>query len=481
MKILFSLLSICCFLGNLNAQDKPITLRNPSFEGSPHIGSLNYVNRIAGWFDCGLRKFPSESPPDLHMGGEVTQFFKVKSKAQHGNTYMGMVVRDNDTWESVSQSLSAPLVPGQCYEFSLYLSKSEEYRSPARRSGILIEEAINKGISVDSIDHIKPCVLRIWGGTGPCQSGQTELLAETNVVTHERWIKYDFKLEPKQTHYFITLEAFVKAPSLFPYNGHILLDNLSDLVPIPCDTPEPIVSFTKPGQKKIKSKVDNYYLEAKMENVYSESNFEFLINGKKSKLYSLTADKSSFKAKVKLKPGENKFEIRGKNDEGEDFDEVYVVFEPVKEPAKEPVTEAVKEPIVIAPKPKVETKLLGIERKELKKEQTLEIKDLRFDADSDLLQARYHSILDEIYNFLASNADVKIEVGGHTNNRCTDSFCNELSEKRAKSVADYLVKKGIPSTQINYKGYGKTNPKATNKTEFGRKQNQRVEIKVLVD
>ncbi len=482
MKFLFTIILSCFLISGIFAQDKPIKLRNPSFEGTPHVGTLNFVNRIAGWFDCGLRKFPTESPPDLHMGGEISQYFKVDSKAQHGNTYIGMVVRDNDTWESVSQSLSAPLEAGQCYQFSLYLSKSEEYRSPARNSGILIEEAVSEGIKVDSIDHITPCVLRVWGGTGPCQSSQTELLAETNVVTHERWIQYDFKLEPKQTHYFLTLEAYVKTPSLFPYNGHILLDNLSEIIPIPCETPEPIVAFSRPAQKNLKTEKSNYALEGSIENVYSKNDVRFLINGKANQNFEYSKEDGKFSAKVKLKLGENKFELIGKNGEGEDTDEVYIVYKKPVVIKEEPAVDvAVTDPVVINPKPKTETKLLGIERKELKKELTLEIKDLRFESDSARVRAMYYPILDKIYDFLISNADVKIEVGGHTNDRCSDGFCNELSEKRAKAVADYLIKRGIPAGQIQHKGYGKTKPVARNTTEFGRKKNQRVEIKVLVD
>ena len=482
MKFTFTFLLICFFLSDGFTQERPITLDNPSFEGNGHIGSLNFVNRIEGWSDCGLRKFPGESPPDLHEGGFRTQHFKVSSEPQNGNTYLGMVVRDNETWESVSQNLSAPLEAGKCYEFSLYLSKSDEYRSPARKTGILIQEALSKGISVDSIDHTTPCVLRIWGGKGACQSMKTELLAESKVVSHERWIKYDFKFEPKQRHFFITLEAHYKTPTLFPYNGHILLDNLSDMVPIPCDTPEPEVTFTNPAQKKLKIDEDAYTLEASLENVYSKSNFEFYVNGEATTKFFLSDDMKTFKAKIKLKKGENKFEIKGKNDEGEDYDEAYVVYqkpvaaEPEPAIAVAPEQSALESPTV---KPKQKTKLLGVERTELKKEQTLEVSDLRFEPDSDAIRSRYYPVLDEIFDFLASNRDVRIEVGGHTNNHCTDSFCNELSMKRAKAVADYLIKKGIPSSQIEYKGYGKTQPVSTNKTETGRKKNQRVEIKVL--
>jgi len=60
-----------------------------------------------------------------------------------------------------------------------------------------------------------------------------------------------------------------------------------------------------------------------------------------------------------------------------------------------------------------------------------------------------------------------------------EEYCDLLSTARAKSVADYLVAKGIPATQVTYKGYGKRAPLVSNDTARGRKRNQRVEIKVL--
>ena len=76
------------------------------------------------------------------------------------------------------------------------------------------------------------------------------------------------------------------------------------------------------------------------------------------------------------------------------------------------------------------------------------------------------------------NKDLYVEIGGHTNGLCDDNFCNELSNKRAKSVMDYIITKGVPPSRVSYKGYGKTQNIAENNTEEGRKQNQRVEITI---
>ena len=85
----------------------------------------------------------------------------------------------------------------------------------------------------------------------------------------------------------------------------------------------------------------------------------------------------------------------------------------------------------------------------------------------------------EIFDFLKENDDLVVEIGGHTNNIPSHETCKELSTNRAKSVADYLVNKGLSNERIKYKGYGKFKPKYSNKTSQGRKGNQRVEIKVI--
>lgn len=473
----FLIIPVLVFLGilpEINAQDRDINLRNPSFEGIPHIGNLRLANRIMGWNDCGLRKFPGESPPDLQPG-----FFSCDKDAFDGRSYIGLVVRDNDTWESVSQSLSAPMESGKCYSFSLYLSKSKDYLSPARNTGIMVEEAESKGEEVQFINHNTPCVLRIWGGQSACQSSKTELLAETDVIDNLNWEEFEFKLEPTQEHYFITLEAYVKTPSLFPYNGHVLIDNLSKISPIPCDDPAPEVTFEKP-EKNIKVTEELFEIVAAVEHVESDEDLEFILNGKNVGEFSFAKATNKFYSKIRLKEGKNNIRLKGTNKSGSDQEDITIVYEMEKEP-EETVVETPKEveaPPVKPEKPLSKT-IAGVEKKELKEQQTLEIKNLRFEADSFRIVPTFYPTLDEIYGFLKSNKEVIVEIGGHTNNNCDEIRCKELSEKRAKAVADYLKSNGIPSTQLKYKGYGSKNPITTNKTALGKKKNQRVEIKIL--
>ena len=90
--------------------------------------------------------------------------------------------------------------------------------------------------------------------------------------------------------------------------------------------------------------------------------------------------------------------------------------------------------------------------------QTLRINNLFFQADSTDVVPESFTVLDEIYDFLAANPAVVIEIGGHTNNIPSHDYCDKLSTERAKSVAYYLYNKGISDNRIAYKGYGKRTP-----------------------
>ena len=163
-----------------------------------------------------------------------------------------MVTRDNDSWESVSQELSLPLKAGQCYSFSLEISRSERYLSPSR-----LYEGDQK-----QHNYTRPVVFRLWGGYGYC--GTAELLAESTPVNNSPWKTFTFKLSPKANYRYITFEAFYKVPVVFPYNGHILVDNCSQIIQINCedelavveDIPEKVLPPHKRVKKKPKAQVN---------------------------------------------------------------------------------------------------------------------------------------------------------------------------------------------------------------------------------
>ncbi len=111
--------------------------------------------------------------------------------------------------------------------------------------------------------------------------------------------------------------------------------------------------------------------------------------------------------------------------------------------------------------------------------QALRINELSFDADSTNLRSENFEILDEVYEFLVKHPTVKIEIGGHTNTIPPHGYCDKLSTARAKSVAGYVVERGIDKSRVAYKGYGKREPITESKSTSARKKNQRVEVKIL--
>jgi outer membrane protein OmpA-like peptidoglycan-associated protein len=111
--------------------------------------------------------------------------------------------------------------------------------------------------------------------------------------------------------------------------------------------------------------------------------------------------------------------------------------------------------------------------------QVIPLEQVRFEVDSTNFNERSLPMLTELFEFMVKNPGLKIEIGGHTSNLCSDAICDQISSARAKSVADYLVRKGMDPIRVSSKGYGKRQPIANNDTQEGRTKNQRVEVKVL--
>jgi outer membrane protein OmpA-like peptidoglycan-associated protein len=111
--------------------------------------------------------------------------------------------------------------------------------------------------------------------------------------------------------------------------------------------------------------------------------------------------------------------------------------------------------------------------------QTIELRNIFFETASFDLLPKSTVELDNLARMLGANKDMRIEVGGHTDNVGNDAANQKLSEQRANAVREFLIAKGIDGTRIVAKGYGETKPIATNETEEGRAQNRRTEVTVL--
>ena len=101
-----------------------------------------------------------------------------------------------------------------------------------------------------------------------------------------------------------------------------------------------------------------------------------------------------------------------------------------------------------------------------------------FPVDSTTISPTFQSTLDTIANSLIEYPDSLIDVYGHTDSTGSDQYNLDLSQRRANSVADYLVMRGVARARIRAQGYGERYPVADNTTEQGRALNRRVEIKI---
>ncbi|HKF68134.1 MAG TPA: OmpA family protein, partial [Vicinamibacterales bacterium] len=86
--------------------------------------------------------------------------------------------------------------------------------------------------------------------------------------------------------------------------------------------------------------------------------------------------------------------------------------------------------------------------------------------------------LARVSGILLSHPELKVQVEGHTDSVGDDVYNQRLSENRADSVRSYIVAQGITSSSVTTKGFGRSQPIASNDTAAGRQQNRRVELVV---
>lgn len=213
MKTISTLILTTCFLLFLiiesSGQSDTIFWKNPSFEGIPRTSLLP-----KGWFNCNATTLLS---PDIQPNGA----FQMQKQALEGDTYLGMVTRENNTKASVGQQLNQPLQQGQCYFFTISLCRTNHYKSL---------HATTEHIEQDD----GPVKLTIWAGNEACQ--RKEKLAETNAVYNKNWLDFVLTFQPSNNYEFILFEANYEEDLSIPYNGHLLMDRATPIIAIPCDS-----------------------------------------------------------------------------------------------------------------------------------------------------------------------------------------------------------------------------------------------------
>jgi len=104
------------------------------------------------------------------------------------------------------------------------------------------------------------------------------------------------------------------------------------------------------------------------------------------------------------------------------------------------------------------------------------LKGVHFQFDSAKLKPSAEDRLREAVRKLRDNSGVSVEVVGHTDSTGPETYNQDLSLRRARAVADYLIANGISSSRLTVRGEGESSPVASNDTREGRAENRRVEL-----
>jgi OOP family OmpA-OmpF porin len=102
-----------------------------------------------------------------------------------------------------------------------------------------------------------------------------------------------------------------------------------------------------------------------------------------------------------------------------------------------------------------------------------------FDSGKASLRPESSKELNELAEYMTLKKTLVIEIAGHTDNVGAKEANQKLSEDRANSVRDYLMKKAIAPERVTAKGYGDTQPVANNDTDKGKQQNRRTEVRII--
>ena len=110
---------------------------------------------------------------------------------------------------------------------------------------------------------------------------------------------------------------------------------------------------------------------------------------------------------------------------------------------------------------------------------TYTLKDVHFDTNKATLKSGSFKSLNELAEFMIHKTTLKIELAGHTDSDGEADMNLDLSQRRAETVRNYLIKKGVASNRLTAKGYGETKALATNSTDECKQLNRRTEVRIL--
>ncbi len=120
--------------------------------------------------------------------------------------------------------------------------------------------------------------------------------------------------------------------------------------------------------------------------------------------------------------------------------------------------------------------LNDLQAKKTDRGMVMTLSDVLFDTGKSTLKPGATRDLDRLAQALKDNQNTRVKIEGYTDSVGSDSYNQELSQRRAQAVADALQSRGVPADRYEVEGLGKEYPVATNDTPAGRQQNRRVEI-----
>ncbi len=110
---------------------------------------------------------------------------------------------------------------------------------------------------------------------------------------------------------------------------------------------------------------------------------------------------------------------------------------------------------------------------------TVILEGVKFATNSTELTSGTKAVLDRVAESLVANPNVQVEISGHTDNTSSREYNLRLSQRRAETVRNYLISRGVLPENVKAKGYGPDQPVTSNDTPKGREQNRRVEMRRL--
>ena len=105
--------------------------------------------------------------------------------------------------------------------------------------------------------------------------------------------------------------------------------------------------------------------------------------------------------------------------------------------------------------------------------------NVTFAVDSSAIEPQFQRTLQDVANTLSQYDKSYVDVYGHTDSTGADAYNQTLSERRAESVANFLSNSGVNRARLATRGFGESQPIASNSTEEGRAANRRVEIRIV--